>query len=636
MSLNKQLWLGIIVMLLLALGGSFVISLINAKTYLEEQLQLKNIDNAASLALSLTQLEKDPVTLELLISAQFDTGHYQRITLTDPNNQAVINRVFNQTTEPDVPAWFSKLIVLNPAPGVAQIQDGWQQFGTLTVESHSRFAVQSLWKNAKSLLGWFLIAALIGGIVGSQILKIISRPLSAVIQQAEAIGERRFIMSEEPKTLEFQRLVRAMNRLSGNVKNLLEDETQQLALLQYEAQRDTVTGLFNRTHFFNWFDSQLQREDSDREGVITIARASDLSKLNHQLGHAVVDQALKAIAKVLERFIAYYPSSQGGRLNGSDFALVIAGDIDVEQLATELARHFNEIFEQHNLQSLSLPLALYAYSASEKREQIMTKLDGALAQAELKGKRAVIALKNTAATEQRNTHEWRSLLEQALHPDSIQLASFAVKDAHGKLIHQEAPLRLQLDNRWQPAGYFIPWATRLGLMPKIDLLVVRAALNKLTQDSTPLAINISAASLCDAQFREGAISLIHAYANANARKPNQLWLDFPESCALHHMAELRAFSAELRKLGCHTGLKHVGLEFSRIRGLEDLGLQHLKIDNALVRDIQSHPGNQQVLQNLRQIARSLGYLIIAEGVESIEEQQTLLKLGMDGVTGPAV
>src|SRR5690606_39970679 len=55
----------------------------------------------ASLALSLTQLEKDPVTLELLISAQFDTGHYQRITLTDPNNQAVINRVFNQTTEPD-------------------------------------------------------------------------------------------------------------------------------------------------------------------------------------------------------------------------------------------------------------------------------------------------------------------------------------------------------------------------------------------------------------------------------------------------------------------------------------------------------------------------------------------------------
>src|SRR5690606_1778462 len=220
----------------------------------------------------------------------------------------------------------------------------------------------------------------------------------------------------------------------------------------------------------------------------------------------------------------------------------------------------------------------------------------------------------------------------ALHQDVIELASFAVKNAQGELIHQEAPLRLQLDSQWQPAGYFIPWATRLGLMPEIDLLVVRAALTRLTKASTPLAINMSAASLCSAQFREQTIALIQA----NAEQSNQLWLDFPDPCALHHMAELRIFSAELRRLGCYTGLKHVGLEFSRIRGLEDLGLQYLKIDNALVRDIQSHSGNQQVLHNLRQIAHSLGYLIIAEGVESTEEQQMLFKLGMDGVTGPGV
>lgn len=632
MSLNKQLWLGIIAMLLLALGGSFVISLINAKAYLEEQLQLKNIDNAATLALSITQLEKDPVTLELLISAQLDTGHYQRITLTNPDNEMIIERVFDQKIKPEVPAWFSLLTTLNPAPGVAQIQDGWQQFGTLTVESHSRFAVQSLWKNAKALLGWFLIAALIGGIVGSQILTVISRPLKAVIQQAEAIGERRFVRSPEPKTLEFQRLVRAMNRLSDNVKNLLEEQTRQLAVLQDESQRDPVTGLSNRAHFLNWFDSQLHREDSDRQGVIALARVGNLAELNHHIGHAAVDQALKIIAKVLQRFVVYYPNSQGGRLNGSDFSLVVAGDMDVDLLATELARHFDETFEEHHLQNVSLPLALYAYSVDEKREQIMAKLDGALAQAELKGKRALVALKNTAATEQRNAHEWRALLENALHQDAIELASFAVKTAQGVTLHQEAPLRLQLNNQWQPAGYFIPWATRLGLMPEIDLLVVRAAVDKLASGSTSLAINISAASLCSAHFREQAIALIHE----SAHTADQLWFDFPESCALHHMAELRVFSAELRKLGCYTGLKHVGLEFSRIRGLEDLGLQYLKIDNALIRDIQNHSGNQQVLQNLRLIAHSLGYLIIAEGVESAEEQHMLFKLGMDGVTGPVV
>ena len=48
MSLIKQLWIGIIVLLLLVLGGNFVISTITAKTYLQEQLRLKNIDNAKS------------------------------------------------------------------------------------------------------------------------------------------------------------------------------------------------------------------------------------------------------------------------------------------------------------------------------------------------------------------------------------------------------------------------------------------------------------------------------------------------------------------------------------------------------------------------------------------------------------
>lgn len=92
MSLIKQLWLGILAILLLALGGSFVISALSAKTYLETQLHLKNIDNATVLALSMTQMEKDPVTLELLIAAQFDSGHYQRIALVDPDNNLIIER----------------------------------------------------------------------------------------------------------------------------------------------------------------------------------------------------------------------------------------------------------------------------------------------------------------------------------------------------------------------------------------------------------------------------------------------------------------------------------------------------------------------------------------------------------------
>jgi hypothetical protein len=82
MSLIKQLWIGIIVLLLLILSGNFVISTITAKTYLQEQLRLKNIDNANSLALSISQMpDKDPITLELLITRSRCRFHKCRIKI---------------------------------------------------------------------------------------------------------------------------------------------------------------------------------------------------------------------------------------------------------------------------------------------------------------------------------------------------------------------------------------------------------------------------------------------------------------------------------------------------------------------------------------------------------------------------
>src|SRR6187402_1633295 len=102
MSLIKQLWIGIIVILLLMLSGNFVISTITAKTYLQEQLRLKNIDNANSLALSISQMpDKDPVTLELLITAQFDAGHYEYIIFQDADKKPIVARNFEGDVEGD-------------------------------------------------------------------------------------------------------------------------------------------------------------------------------------------------------------------------------------------------------------------------------------------------------------------------------------------------------------------------------------------------------------------------------------------------------------------------------------------------------------------------------------------------------
>lgn len=633
MSLIKQLWLGIIMILLLALGGSFVISILSAKSYLQEQLQLKNIDNATSLALSMSQMEKDPVTLELLIAAQFDSGHYQRILLTDPADNILIERVSTVEMHNNTPRWFAQLADLRVMAGVAQVQDGWQQYGTLTLESHAGFATASLWHSTQRLLQWFLVAALLSGLVGTWILKHISRPLDMVVQQAEAIGERRFITSQEPKTTEFQRLVRAMNTLSGSVKSMLEKETQQLDILQRQSQQDPLTGLFNRAHFLNLLDGKLTSEENESNGTLVILRVLNLSEINHQLGRAETDRALCQIGVILQEFSTHYPHSILGRLNSSDYALVITGYTAIESLSQELSHRLQEQLQALGLSMIALPLAVCRYHAGEKRNELMHKLDGALAQAELKGDHAVITLPSDSLVGvHRNLNEWRDAISHALHEHKLELASYPVKTVTDDILHFEAPVRLQLDNSLQPAGYFVPWAARLGMMPTIDIEVIKTALHQLSFLSTPLAVNISADALCSAQFREQAIHVLQS----EPKKARDLWLEFPESCALRHTAEFRSFSHALRQLGCHVGLEHVGHEFTRIKELQDMGLNYLKVDSAVIRDIDSNPDNQSFLQGLCKIGHSLGIMMIAEGVNTDAEKHALAKLGIDAVTGPGV
>lgn len=86
MTLTRQLWIAIAVLITLTFVSGFIVSVYSARNYYVEQLTVKNIDNATGLALALTQMEKDPVTVELMISAQFDSGHYQRIELVGPDD----------------------------------------------------------------------------------------------------------------------------------------------------------------------------------------------------------------------------------------------------------------------------------------------------------------------------------------------------------------------------------------------------------------------------------------------------------------------------------------------------------------------------------------------------------------------
>ena len=207
MSLFKQLWLNVVVMTVVVFSGSFLLSILAVKNFLTQQIYLKNVDNATSLALTLSQLPaKDPVLVELLIASQFDMGHYEEITLTDPNHRIIVQRLFTQE-DIEAPHWFVRLFPLHTEPGIAQVQDGWKQYGTLRVISHSRFARNELWKDTLNLMIWFLLAGAVTGTLGTLILQRIAKSLNRMTGHALAISERRFITVEEPETPEHTRMM---------------------------------------------------------------------------------------------------------------------------------------------------------------------------------------------------------------------------------------------------------------------------------------------------------------------------------------------------------------------------------------------------------------------------------------------
>lgn len=629
MSLIKQLWLTIAVLLLLAFGGSLVIGVGAIRHYTEQEVRIKNADNANALALSMSQMEKDPVALELLLAAQFDTGHYRHIELRDPEGELIYSREEDEHTE-DVPNWFVDLARFSVPAGQAVVQDGWRQYGTVTLQSQHSYAYRSLWQNTLRLVIWFCIAALVSVLLGWWIVKSIRRPLDAVVEQARDIGNRRFTTSSEPYTRELREVVVAMNMLSSKVRDMLTQESEKLERLRQKLQQDDVTGVSNRDHFMRQLQAALAADSLAGGGTLVMLRVARLAALNDTLGRHETDQLLKDIARELEH-IADARSGHVGRLNGSDFALVLPGEDNLKSLSQEFKRQLHPIADVYDA-SIGLPISMLEYATDDDRSELLSSLDGALAKAEADGDHAVVIVPGSARQPLYTSHEaWRSALEQAI-AQGVHLAHYPVLDSQHDIVHHESPSRLYLEGAWQPAGVFMPWISRLGLNVDFDLAVIEAALNDIEEHGAPLGINLSPQAAKEGRFLADVKPLLSARPEAAAK----LWLELPESVAVHQLEGFRGLCRELRHYGCRLGLEHVGPEFTRIADLHDVGLAYLKIDASLVQDIANNGEQQTILRGMATLCHSIGILVFAEGVTSEVERDMVFDIGLDGVTGPGV
>ncbi|MEQ1599234.1 MAG: LapD/MoxY N-terminal periplasmic domain-containing protein [Methylotenera sp.] len=635
MSLIKQLWLAILFTVVLASTGSFVLSTLSSKNYLEEEIQTKNIDNVTSLALSMSQLKKDPVTLDLLLSAQFDSGHYRYIGLFDPNGKMMSERV-NANSQTKAPKWFTKLAPIRVQAGVADIQDGWKQHGSLTLESDINFAYDKLWDATLLLALWTFVIGLLACIVGGNILRKILSPLDQVISHAKAIGEARYITMDEPKIFEFRALVSEMNNLSIRIEETVTKEAVRLEELRLKNNYDDVTGLMHRDYFVNNMEANLSHDEYD-EGALVIFRLSNLAQIDEAIGYPQANVLLRKISTALEASCRKDDRLISGRLSGTEFAIFCKQATDEFALANQLKEAVSQAAEIDNSE-LTARFLVVTTKARKMNEtaSLFKVLEFILNLSSLSEENflRVINASGIAITESNYFVEWEMLLNDALANKRIKLEHYPVITTEGLLIHNESPVRLQLeeDGKWHCAGEFINWAIQLDLIKTIDELVLETAVLLLAEGASPLCLNVSASAMCDRKYIQKAVKLVKEHL----QHPNLLSFEVSEVAAFDHLSEFKYFCSKLKGAGCHVGVEHVSLRISRLGELHDIGLSYIKFDASIVRGIDTNETNKTLLRGLCMVAHSIGVQAIAEGVTNDAEIESLKEIGIDGLTGPGV
>lgn len=226
-----------------------------------------------------------------------------------------------------------------------------------------------------------------------------------------------------------------------------------------------------------------------------------------------------------------------------------------------------------------------------------------------------------------------ALVAAALREGRAQLAFQPVvaADDPSRVAFHEGFIRLtDPAGRLIPAGDFIAGVEDRAEGREIDAVALRLGLQALAREpSLRLAVNMSARSIADDQWREVLETGLAADADVGAR----LILDVSETSAMLLPEVVVRFMAAMQPRGVSFALDDFGAGFISFRHLRDFFFDMVKIDPLFVRGIDSSPDNQVMIEALVSVARQFDMFTVAEGVETRQEAAHLQHLGLDCLQG---
>jgi diguanylate cyclase (GGDEF)-like protein len=633
MSMVRQVWLLIACTLILAFAGGFGLSMLSSREFLIQQVSARSNDMAQSLALTLSQAGSDEDSKALLLAAQFDTGFYDSIRWLDVDGQVKMARQHEQPRG-QVPPWFRRLMRLDTEPGLALISQGWLQQGRVEVRATAGQALEHLWQGARWAAGLFVVLMLLIGGLAHRGLLAVMRPLRSTVEQANALGERRFVSAPEPRTPELRQVTRAMNGLVERIKAMFDQQAVQVEDLYRQAHFDALTGVFNRPHFLARSAQVLEAESGASHGVLVMVRLQDPAGLNRTLGRMVVDALLRRVAAELTQAVQTVPGAVLGRLNGFEFAIMLPHVAASQEVAERAAARMRLVSQRHP-GAVRMAIGAVAWSGGGALSTLLAAADEVLARAELMPPFEPHC-SEVASPGLEGESVWRQRLQEAITsgPERHTLAAFPVLGRGGELLYLECPLRLRWGETepWVSAAQWLPMACRTEWVAQADLLAFHAALQASDSDGQARGVFVSMASICKPSFLPELRRALQTHAHGAAL----LRVAVPERAVVEALPELRQLCSVCHAHGVKVGLDQAGEEIHQSSAVLEAGLDFVKVQASLIQGVSQAAQQRQHLRGLCHLLHGAGIQVLAAGVSEAADTEALAAIGLDGWTGPAV
>ena len=390
---------------------------------------------------------------------------------------------------------------------------------------------------------------------------------------------------------------------------------------------DPLTGLANRLRLLQILNETLQTERKEHK-ALSLIDIDHFAETNDALGHQFGDLILCAVANRLRESLCEH--CQLARVGSDTFAILGNEDkVNPALILALFARPFNVDNQDVQLSATMGIVKLGDYEGDGAEAFKDTNI--ALKRAKTYQRSGFTYFTRDMGVEIRERVSMMHALRAAVEKERLFLAYQPQIDIRtGKPLGAEALLRWKTDEgKFIPPDQFIPIAEYSGLIIDIGEWVLRTAcfqlvnLRSLGYHDFQMAINVSQAQFSHPLFMQ---SLHRALKDSNA-PPNRIELEITESMAMKDPELLIKTLNQIKQLGIHVSIDDFGTGFSSLSYLQKLNVDKLKIDRAFVNQIKDCSGEGSIAKMVVQLGQSLGMEIIAEGVETSMQAETLLSFG---------